>query len=230
MFCLSKPTSCTCTLTVGPILKWIVHFPNATLAGEITHIRGALNYNLSTQYPLEGYNYFTSFLVNETVGNMTANLMFTPNEDMIDFVIECRDNQSEISLKTVNLNGKKKFIIMKFIPISDIPTPPTNISSSNFTDTTFSLSWKPPLDDSCIEKYFINSSITEVSPVTTVVTNVTMTTKVNDAFTVRVACVDYSERKGNLSNGICIKLTGNKIIYPSISTNISLFFSTSCCK
>lgn len=108
IFCLSRLTTCTCTVN-GPVLQWTVY--NATsINGHITHIKGQLNYNYSVLYPLDSNGNFISSIMMSSFDDrneVRAQLVFTPTNEMGDYIIECWYNESMRSLRPIKLNGKK---------------------------------------------------------------------------------------------------------------------------
>ena len=107
VFCLSKPlSSCSCVATHGPLLEWMVYTSNGSESGVISHFIGQINYNTSVQYPLVDNPRFVSVLTNNTVGNISSTLYFTPNKNMTDYLIQCYTNDSSAATKNIQINGK----------------------------------------------------------------------------------------------------------------------------
>ena len=84
----------------------MVYTSNGSESGVISHFIGQINYNTSVQYPLVDNPHFVSVLTNNTVGNISSTLYFTPNKNMTDYLIQCYTNDSSTATKNIQINGK----------------------------------------------------------------------------------------------------------------------------
>lgn len=193
----------------------IVNFVNfATLSWDAsTDNVGVIGYNIYMNESLIGVSNTSSYNVQE----------FMANDTMYNFKVQAFDAAG-------NISGLSNIDSVWFDTI--VPTTPTNLVSSNTTQTTTDLSWTPATDNFGVAAYQIYQGLTLIATVTGTSYTVTGLTQ-NSNYNFHVKAIDTTGNESSGSNTVyvntlmqCTGGNGNLTLTVNFSntSNTSFFY------